>query len=261
MASTLLDALLEVVGDSGTVIALTFTAVQSASEKKPVAIFSPESPTTVGGFASAVLRRSGAKRSGHPSNSIAAIGANADLIVGGHGETALPFSWIQRLIELGGKQLLIGCVSDSPGLSTVHYTQEQLGLSSRSRLAGRDGSYVAVLDGEPRWVPRMHIPGCSMGFWKMYGAYVREGILTAGKIGEAYSIIATAADAAAVELPILRENPRAPLCDRSGCISCGSWSYAKRRLPALASHMVSLKVRAARNKLLRRPSGPPRSRA
>lgn len=265
--SVLLDALLEVVGPTGTVVALTFTDVQKASEKKHVAIFSDDARTTAGAFASAVLRHPGRKRSTHPSNSIAAIGAQADFLVDVHTEQALPFSWIRRLIEISGKQLVIGCVrnnidalgfAENPGLSTVHFTQEELGLSDKSFLPGTDGCFVAAPGGEPRWAPRIHIPGCSLGFWKMYGHYVRAGILHTGLVGDAYSILSAAAEAAEVERSIMAENPRAVLCDRPYCMYCGSWSYARRRLPALASATLMLKAKAARNEILRRRS--PRAR-
>jgi len=58
VASTLLDALIEVVGPTGTVVALTFTALQSAKLKK-VASAAPIPPTR--------SRRSARRRSSSPS--------------------------------------------------------------------------------------------------------------------------------------------------------------------------------------------------
>ena len=252
VASTLLDALIEVVGPTGTVVALTFTALQSAKLKKVEALFTDDARTTAGGFASAVLRHPDRKRSTHPANSIAAIGAQAEFLTVGHDEQALPFSWMRRLIEVGGKQIVIGCVADSPGLSTVHFTQEELGLAGKSFLAGSEGCYVADAGDTSHWAARNDIPGCSGGFWKLYSPYVRAGILRAGHIGEAYSIMASAADSAAVELPILTADPNAALCDRPECLSCGSWSYSRRRLPRFGLAMLGMKAAAARNKILGR---------
>lgn len=260
VASTLLDALIEVVGPSGTVVALTFTAVQPAKFKKVEALFTDDARTTAGGFASAVLKHPDRKRSAHPANSIAAIGDQADFLVGGHDEHALPFSWMRRLIEIGGKQIVIGCVADSPGLSTAHFTQEELGLSGKSFMAGREGSYIDIPGGEPRWSPRNDIPGCSAGFSKLYAPYVRAGILTAGHVGEAYSIMADASASAAVELPILTADPNAALCDRPDCVSCGSWSYSRHRLPRLGLARLAQKAAAARRKILG-PSPKGRTRA
>lgn len=261
VATTLLDALLEVVGPTGTIVALTFTALQPARNKAVEAIFADDARTTAGGFASAVLKHPGRVRSTHPANSIAAIGAEAGFLAAGHDEQALPFSWMRRLIEVGGKQIVIGCVAESPGLSTVHFTQEELGLAGKSSLAGREGCYVTGADGSPRWVPRVDIPGCSAGFWKLYSPYVRSGVLTAGHIGQAYAILASAADSAAVELPILTADPNAALCDRPECLSCGSWSYSRRRLLRLWLAMLRLKAGAATRKIFGGASRPRRARA
>jgi hypothetical protein len=57
MASVLLDALLQTVGPAGTVVGPTHTALQKASEKRPVTVFSDDAPTTAGGFGAAILRQ------------------------------------------------------------------------------------------------------------------------------------------------------------------------------------------------------------
>ena len=139
MAAVLLDALLQTVGPTGTVVGPTHAALQKASEKRPVAVFSDDAPTTAGGFGAAMLRHPDRVRSGHPHNSVAAIGAQAHFLLDAHDEHALPFSWMPRMIEIGGKELVIGCVTDNPGINTVHLTQEQLGLSGGSFLPGKGG--------------------------------------------------------------------------------------------------------------------------
>lgn len=261
-AGMLLDALLQTVGPNGTVIASTHTEVQKSREKAPRAVFSSDTPTTAGGFAAAVLRHPNRRRSAHASNSIAAIGAHADFIVGAHGERSRAFSWVRQLIEVSGKQMVIGCVADSPGFNTVHFAQEELGLSNRTFLSGSEGSFVAVPDGEPRWVPRIHVPGCSLGFWKMYSPYIRGGILRAGLTGEAYSIFSDAGEAFDLDRMMLARNPRAVLCDRPDCLSCASWSYARRRLPALAiSTFVKKANVVAGSEILGRRWASPRSGA
>lgn len=262
VAAMLLDALLQTVGPTGTVIASTHTEVQMSREKAHLAVFSTDAPTTAGGFAAAVLRHPDHRRSAHPSSSIAAIGAHAGFIVDAHGERSRAFSWVRQLIEISGKQMIVGCVAESPGFNTVHFAQEELGLSSRTFLSGREGSFVAVPGQEPRWVPRIDVPGCSLGFWKLYGPYVRGGIVRTDRIGNAYSIFSDAGEALALERAILAKNPRAVLCDSPDCISCASWSYARRRLPALATASVVHKARAmVRSERLRRRSASARTGA
>lgn len=255
MAGLLLEALLETVGPTGTVVGATHAALQKASEKRPLAVFSDDAPTTAGGFGAAMLRHPDRVRSAHPHNSVAAIGAQAHFLLDVHDEHALPFSWMPRMIEIGGKELVIGCVTDNPGINTTHLTQEELGLSGGSFLRGKEGNFVAVPGEEPHWAPRNYIPGCSLGFYKMYGHYVRAGILRGGWIGEAYSIMLNAAESVLIDRAIMTKNPRAVLCDNPWCVSCASWSYSRRRLPALAASTVLLKAKAARDEVARRRAG------
>jgi aminoglycoside 3-N-acetyltransferase len=260
-AALLLDALLQVVGPTGTVVGPTHTALQKASEKRPLTVFSDDAPTTAGGFGAAVLRHPERVRSAHPHNSVAAIGAQAHFLLDAHDEHALPFSWMPRMLEISGKELVIGCVRDNPGINTVHLTQEQLGLSGGSFLRGKEGTFVAVPGEEPHWAPRNYIPGCSLGFYKMYGHYVRAGILRGGWVGRAYSIMLNAVESVLVDRAIMTKNPRAVLCDDPWCVSCASWSYSRRRLPALVGSTALLKAKAVREEIARRRSGSARAGA
>ena len=230
-ASVLLrDALLDAVGEDGSVVALTFTASQPVWVRERRAVFTVQSPTTVGGFASAVLADSRTRRSRHPLNSISVIGPASAHLIAGHDRRERAFSWIERLIECGGKQLLIGCVDASPGFSTVHYAQEQLGLSSRTLFRGVFGCFVEEEDGSTTWFAPKDCAGCSLGFWRMYGHYVRAGILHASYVGSAYSILASAADAFHLDKEILAANPRELLCGRAGCLRCATNTYNLRAL-------------------------------
>lgn len=229
-ATELRDAVLEVIGPRGTLVALAFTASQFRRNSYPRTLFTPNARTIAGGFAAAVLQHENSLRSAHPFNSIAAIGPGAAYLCQGHDERALSFSWMERFIELGGKQAVIGCVDSSPGFSTVHYAQERLGLSTRF-LFGKDGTYIRRSDGREEWVTRPDIPGCSMGFHRLYGAYVRAGLIFTGYVGDAYSILARAEETFQVDLKALASNPRAVLCERLSCLSCASRTYSLHRLP------------------------------
>jgi aminoglycoside N3'-acetyltransferase len=229
-AAELKEAVLEVIGCQGTLIAQTFTASQFWRKSSPRTVFTPTAPTITGAFAAAVLRHESSLRSAHPFNSIAAIGPDAAYLCQGHDERALSFSWIARLIELGGKLVVIGCVDSSPGFSTVHYAQERLGLSTRF-LFRQAGTYIRKPDGREEWITRPDTPGCSMGFHRLYGAYVRAGIIFTGYVGEAYSILARATETFQIDLKVLASDPRAVLCERLSCPSCATRTYSLHRLP------------------------------
>ena len=69
--------------------------------------------------------------------------------------------------------------------------REKLGLSTRTLLRGREGTFIEG-QREKIWYAKTDCPGCSKGFWKMYGHYVRAGILRSGWVDKAYSVLAPA---------------------------------------------------------------------
>lgn len=230
-ADMLIDALLRVVGPNGTIIGLSFTDMQISKWARRKTHFTPQSPTNSGGFAAALLGRAQAFRSSHPTNSIVALGAEAVGLTTSHTKDRFAFSWMRRFIELDGKQLLVGCVRSSPGFSTVHFAQEELGLATRSLLSGLEGTFIDINDQEI-WYARSDSPGCSRGFEKLYSDYVSNGFLATGHIAKAYCIQASARACIAVEMEKLKKNPRAALCDHPDCLSCSTRTYALSRIPA-----------------------------
>jgi aminoglycoside 3-N-acetyltransferase len=222
------DACLEVVGPGGTLVGLTFTRQVPIWRRKNAAPFDENSSTNAGGFARSMLDHPHRQRSRHPTNSFCAIGAQADTIVLDHGPDTTGFAPIGKLVALDGKMLVVGCIESSPGFSTVHFAQETLGLAFRTPLSSLTGAWYIDTGGRRRWCSRRELPGCSMGFGKLYGDYVKAGIITVGRLAGANAILAACRDALQVETAVLRRNPRAALCDNPGCASCATWYYNKR---------------------------------
>ena len=224
-SETFIRALIETVGQKGTIAALTFTRVFRSPKKKKNYVFESTTPPVTGGFASAMLNWKGAVRSCHPTNSWVAIGKYADKLLSGHDENTSCFFPIKALMDLEGKLILVGCVSDSPGFSTVHYSQYQLGLSTRNINSCREGVYMR-LGSTLKLFKRKDIPGCSKGFHNFYGNYVRAGLLKTAFVGDAYSISINARDAYKIEYSLLKQNPKKALCKDLDCKHCrGSLKY------------------------------------
>jgi aminoglycoside 3-N-acetyltransferase len=231
----LLRAFIDVVGSEGTIIGLAhnrFVSFAFTRPKKDYIVTAQTQPET-GGFAIEMLKFSGSLRSQHPTNSFVAIGRLSTDIIDGHDANSTCFRPIQKLIEQNGKMILIGCVESSPGFSTVHLAQEELGLATRSILSGRQGVYYKE-NNEVQLFRRMDIPGCSNGFYKMYSHYLREGKLKVGFVGDAYSIAINAKDAFDIDYRILKKNPRYIWCDNPDCYSChGTHLYDASDIPRL----------------------------
>lgn len=219
-AGTVVDALLDAVGPEGTIVSLAFTETAFVRKPDPNKPFTVHTPTYAGALPKAMLAHVGARRSAHPNCSFVAIGANADKIVSGHDANAGAYDPVRTLMTLNGKGLLIGCVSASPGFTTAHLAETDLGLYRRVILPKLNSVYYRGNDGSLKLFKRIDHGLCSQGFSRFYEHYVKEGVLSSGYVGAAYSIIVPLSEAYAIEHRLLADNPRFAICDNSDCVMC-----------------------------------------
>lgn len=222
----LTDAILETIGPEGLLLGLSFSKsdwIFRFPKKEP---YDTGEPAVTGGLVAAMLRRPHAYRSDHPTNSFVAMGEGASAFLADHDAEAACFAPIRKLIARRGKMMLIGCEQTSPGFSTVHLVQHDLGLDTRTWMGLILGRRYLAKDGSVRWYRKKDVPGCSMGFGKFYEPYRAEGILREGKVGEANGLLIDAAAAYDVEHGIVSRDPTAALCDRDCCMTCRlGWFY------------------------------------
>jgi aminoglycoside N3'-acetyltransferase len=248
LGESLRGALLEAVGEEGTIVSLSFTRTFPLFRLDRSYVFRDDTPATSGALPKLLLETPGRQRSRHPTNSFVAVGRRAAEVLAGHDEGSSSFQPMERIVALGGKQLLIGCLLESPGFTTVHWAQHRLGLSTRSLLRNRVG-VLYERDGEIRLFRRRDVGGCSLGFHRLYPEYERAGLLRRGLVGRAESIAIDAAPACALEEDVLRRDPRSVFCERPLCTFCrGTWLYNKR-------DWVSFYPRYARDALWRLMAG------
>ncbi len=214
----LFAALIAAVGSQGTVVLPAFTGYGSRWGGNKQA-FSRETPTTSGALSKLALQHPQAVRSAHPSNSFVAIGANAQGLLSDHDHTKPAFHPVGGLISSKAKMIVIGCNVESPGFSTVHYAQEQLGLSYRHLTKYLSSVQIDVDGKHIEWRPRED-PGCSMGFDKLYRHYMRAEVLRTGWVGNAFSLLGASDELYKVDREVLSADPLAVLCDDGSCVSC-----------------------------------------
>jgi len=224
----IINSLLDIVGEEGTVIGLSFTKNFFLPIIDKKYIFNSETPPNTGGFAAAMLEHPRSVRSMHPTNSYVAIGKAAHDILDEHDESSTCFSPIETIVDMDGKMILVGCVFASPGFTTVHLAQEKLGLSSRSLLKGLVGVYYQN-NTEVKLFKRRDFGGCSRGFYKFYSHYLMNEKLKCGNVGGAYSICMKAKDAFKIEYDLIKADNKYPLCDDPYCLDCrATWWYNKK---------------------------------
>lgn len=231
LGETVMEALFRAVGAEGTVIALAFTDFYFFPRLNEANVFDVGSPSNSGSLAKLFLQHPHAIRSAHPVNSFVAIGKHAHEIVSYHDETSSSYQPIEKLLELGGKMMLFGCVDNSPGFTTVHWAQYKLGLAGKSLLKGITGAYYKKGD-KTLLFKRTDVGGCSAGFANFYQYYVRAGKLICGHFGNSYSIAINARDAYEIECSLLQNDPKVALCNDPGCFSCrGTLLYNIKDMP------------------------------
>lgn len=179
-------------------------------------------PSTNSGSLGRMLAKiSGAKLSAHPTHAFVGLGPRVTKVLVSHDDTKPCFSPIRELAEeYDFSMLLLGCVEDSPGFSTVHSTQYSLGLSQRHLLrfilrwdVMNKGVFTSKLAPES--------PGCSASFDKFYPYYEADKNLIRGEWnGIAWLFIPSARRALDTEEQLLSRNGRFVDCGRWNCLSC-----------------------------------------
>jgi aminoglycoside N3'-acetyltransferase len=216
-----IGALLEVVGQQGTVMSLAFTPGVPPWRLRHAEPFTKQTPSYAGALPNGLLAHPQALRSTHPQTSFVAVGPNARLLTEAHGPHDGAYEPVRRLIALGGKMALIGCVGSSPGFTTAHLAESDLNMQVRL-IPPWLFNQSAYVDGNGKVQVFKPRDGgfCSASFWKFYADYVRHGVLRSGFVGHAYSVLAPAAACYGIEKDILRSNPRFNICGSPDCFVC-----------------------------------------
>lgn len=215
-----LAALLDLVGERGTVACLAFTRGGLAWRASKIEPYTQASASYAGALPNSMIAHPQARRSLHPQCSWVAIGRHARELTEGHGPHAGAYEPIRKLMALNGKMLAVGCVDTCPGFTTTHLAEIDLGLHRRRVAPWLFISRYIDEHGRVR-IFRRSDPGlCSMSYWKFYASYVNSGILTAGSVGNAYSICAPAVECYTIEREILARDSRFNLCGSPDCQTC-----------------------------------------
>ncbi|MBX3596867.1 MAG: AAC(3) family N-acetyltransferase [Rhizobiaceae bacterium] len=235
-----LRAVLNVIGDTGTIIVPAFVQ-QYPRWKRRIPVSDSTTPSNAGALASLVLAQPGSVRSGHPTHSFAGYGAKAQQILSGHSGTEPCFGPMRHVVNLNGLMMVLGCTNDSPGFSTVHLAQYDLGLSRQHYL--KFLYHVRFKDTQDRvsFFNPIESPGCSKQFGRFYGMYPGE---KRGFVGQAEAISVRARHAYRLEKSILSEDPAFTLCKDPRCLSCAARGYNKSGMAKyFASKLVGTRGR------------------
>ncbi|MEM2944836.1 MAG: AAC(3) family N-acetyltransferase [Thermoproteota archaeon] len=185
---TLIDALLESVGEDGTIVVPTITGQIFDSPENPPS-YSKDKPCWTGVVPETLRKRGEACRSRHPTHSVAAIGKMARRIIEGHEDAETPCGRgtpYLKIAEIGGKILFIGASLES---NTSFHTVEEL-AKIYYHLQPEPTCCRIEINGdviEKRCF--LHAYGTPRAFEEKEKELVEQGVARIGYIGRARSIL------------------------------------------------------------------------
>jgi aminoglycoside 3-N-acetyltransferase len=207
-AGTVVQALLDVVGTNGTVIAPTLTGSELIGPDAEMTFDVVSSPSWTGAVAEAVRTWPGAIRSVHPTHSVAAIGAAAGRLTRGHVDCVTPCGegspYARLAADPAGVILLLGCSHESN--TTLHHVEELVGAryhlqSVPVRSVIRCGSRT---ESRSFWVHRYGTP---RDFAAIEPLLQERGIQVQGAVGDATARLMPSGQLVSLALDVLRVTP------------------------------------------------------
>ncbi len=217
----------ELLGKEGTIVLPSYTPVSLRFLSKEKFLFKPDAWSDSGSLPNGYLRYApGLIRSTHPSNSCIAKGAAAESVLEGHDPKAPAYLPYKRVVDLGGKNLMLGSVDLKNAPMTFHCAQELLGHTKHHPLGGLfETRYREENGSEKNFVVR-EIGGCTRGGHKAWGYHLAAQAVRFGQVGKALSALVDAKKSLETFLEIFRSNPSLLRCDNRYCISCyGRYVY------------------------------------
>ncbi|MCD6221133.1 AAC(3) family N-acetyltransferase [bacterium] len=213
-ADAVIDALLEVVGKEGTVAVPNLPVIWYREEShvdylKRQPIFDVRvTPSKVGKISEVLRARREARRSLHPSHSVAAIGKRRDWLIEGHEKCLSPCgrgSPYWKICQTKGKILLLGVGQNT---NTTLHTIEEVGGAP---VLTAEIFYPLVIDYEGRLITvpmRAHKANQPRDFEKMDDICKKRKIMKIGRIGKATVRLIEAGELLEIGIDILKKEPK-----------------------------------------------------
>ncbi|MFT6193217.1 MAG: aminoglycoside N3'-acetyltransferase [Cognaticolwellia sp.] len=221
------EILQSVVGKDGTLIIPSNTTSFSRFKKSKDIVFTPDSAPNSGSLSTAFYLYADVIRSTHPTNSCFGIGPKAEFILDGHDEKSLSYSIYGKIIELGGKNLMLGTVEDNRNSPMpFHFCQEVLGHTRSHPLANLQQTYFINSKNNKTLFTRKDVGGCTGGAINTFGEHIAQKAIKFGPIGKSLSALVDTKKSSVVLMNIFNERPYLIKCNNKDCLSCyGRYIY------------------------------------
>lgn len=231
-AETAIDAILEAVGKSGTVLFPAFTSPyicfeNSVNKNRRYRPYDKNDPSQiwVGKISQAFVKRPGVFRSAHITHSFAGAGPLAEECLKGHQENDPPAcrrSPLGKLLEFKGKIIYFG--SGLGSTTFLHFLEDEIALPylKKALCVVKDGNGKKRMELIPN-----HLPGhrdfyaSKTGDDKFFSKAFAKGLeITKTPLGLGWICALEAAQLYELGMKLLRDDPNILLCDNPECLFC-----------------------------------------
>lgn len=238
---TLINALLAVVGPTGTIVTDSFVDVFSPLGRKFwTHVVDENSKSYAGGLANAMLKRPEVRRSQHPVQKFAIIGYLASHLAEAHTAESYAYDVLRVMAEQDGKNLKIGPDDKVPGVGTTHVA---IGLEKIRQKRPWVGVRYKDKSGAVRSFYRNWSGGCMKAFFNLNPLYDQHSgaVISKGKIGNAPAKLTSMGSTLALERELIRRDASSVLrCGNPNCIECKfSWEPCQDALPRFVLDSLS----------------------
>lgn len=211
-AETVIDALLESVGDEGTIIMPALTNWDSSFD-------SLTSPSVVGKISETFRKRKNALRSLHPVHSVTAIGKNASYIVDNHDkcETGCGIGTpYMKIHELDGKIMLLGVDMDRN--TFIHTIETEINAKYLLTIDIPAPTYLG--DWQNKRIELNKFPSGHRDFISLTASLRKNNVIIEGMIGNAVVKVMRAQNLFEAGVKLLKNDPLHFICNNTNCNFC-----------------------------------------
>jgi len=220
---TVIDGLLDVIGPEGTLAAPTFTFSRLGAPP----FCRDDSPSRVGIISETLRRRDGARRSGHPTHSVAALGKRAAWLVRRHPPTENPFVEGGPFRKLYRENAIIIMLC-RPGPNTCMHVGE---LWAGAAIPENVKAHL-IDNGKRRVVTIRSVPLHTTAFDRIYAMLRERNQIRETPLGEKPILAMRARDVIDASVEVMHADPFAVVAPDCTCDFCRKHRPGRRDLPA-----------------------------
>ena len=228
-ANSLIDALLQAVGEKGTIVIDAFINAYPLpfANDEAKKVVNDKTLSYAGALANAMIKHPQGKRSKHPIQKFSAIGFQAEELCNNHTDESGGYDLLHEMAKLDAKNLTIG--KNVVGVGTTHVAIESMELNKR-KLANNAVNYLNDKN-EIKIAKIDWNGGCGRGFPKFIPLYRQQnGLINEGKIGNADSILTSMKNTLDIEIEKLKKDKKFFFCNDPACYSCRiSWEHSDKK--------------------------------